>query len=192
MIRPENQTEDLLLSISKNCQTLFEQTHRKAEETSEFKMSKPKETFHFKPPISIEGSSMIGVTDLEVYNSFFNITEENNKFKLYKFPHEKSGGITYEKVRDEIERDLDISNITAADLQDDLIPPIIIEKNNEQVTKRTKDVGYMNIVAGYVSSVFQDFENYLRTEVDLVEDGIKLGLNEYNSSFFTYELQPGI
>ena len=32
---------------------------------------------------------MIGLTDLEVYNSIFNITEENNKFKLYKFSDQK-------------------------------------------------------------------------------------------------------
>ena len=118
MIRPKNQTEDLLLSITRNCQTLIEQTHRKAE-TLEFNMTKPKETFHFQPPTSIEGSWMIGLTDLEVYNSIFNKGEENTQFKFYKFPDEKSGGITYEKVRDEIGRDLDISNITAADLQDD-------------------------------------------------------------------------
>ena len=156
MMRPKNQTEDLLLSITKNCQTLIEQTHRKAEETLEFKMTKPKQTFHFKSPISIEGSSMIGLTDLEVYNSILNITEEKNKFKLYKFPDEKSGGITYEKVRDEIERYLDISDLTAADIQDDLKAPVISNEYNEQVAKRMKDVGYVNIAAGYVSSVFQD------------------------------------
>ena len=60
------------------------------------------------------------------------------------------------------------------------------------MTKRIKDVGYVNIVAGYVSSVFQDFESYLRTEFDLVEDDTKLVLDEYNSSSITYELQPGI
>ena len=102
MIRPKNETEDLLLSKTKNCQTLIEQTHRKAEETLEFKMTKPKETFHFKPPISNEGSWMIGLTDLEAYNSIFKVTEENNKFELYKFPEDKSGGISYIKVRDEI------------------------------------------------------------------------------------------
>ena len=32
----------------------------------------------------------------------------------------------------------------------------------------------MNVLAGYTSSVFQDFESYLRTEVDLVEDNIRL------------------
>ena len=136
MVRPKNETEDLLLSITKNCEMLIEQTHRKAEETLEFKMTKPRETFHFKPPIQIKGDWMIGLTDLEVYNSIFNITEENDKFELYKFPDEKADGVTYEKVRDEIEKDLDIEDITAKDLKDYIIGPIIFEEYNEQVAKR--------------------------------------------------------
>ena len=51
-------------------------------------MNKSKPTFHFKPPTQIEGSWKIGSTDLEVYNSIFNITEENNKLQLYKLPYE--------------------------------------------------------------------------------------------------------
>ena len=192
MIRPKNQTEDLLLSITKNCETLIEQTHRKPEETLEFKMNKPRETFHFKPPIQIKGDWMIGLTDLEVYNSIFNITEENNKFKLYKFPDERIGGVTYEKVRDEIKKDLDIEDITAEDLQDDIIGPIIIEEYKKQVSKRMNDEQYMNILSIYSSSVFQDFESFLRSQIDLVEDDIKLVLEEYNSNFITYELAPGI
>ena len=113
MIWPKNHTEDLLLSITKDCQTLIKQTQRKAEETLEFKMTKQRETFHFKPPIQVKGDWMIGLVDLEVYNSILNITKQNNKFELYKFPDEKSGGVSYTKVRDEIERDLDISDITA-------------------------------------------------------------------------------
>ena len=155
-------------------------------------MTKQRETFHLKPPIQTEGDWMIGLVDLEVYNSIFNITEENNKFQLYRFPDEKSGGISYTKVRDEIERDLDKSDITAADLQDDIKGPIIIEEYKKEVTKRMEDGGYMKILAGYVSSVFQDFESYLRTEVDLVQDVVKLVLDEYNPSFITYELDPGI
>ena len=69
MIRHKNETEDLLLSITKNCETLIDQTHRKAEETLEFKMIKPKETFDFKPPIQVKGDWMIGLTDLELYIS---------------------------------------------------------------------------------------------------------------------------
>ena len=54
------------------------------------------------------------------------------------------------------------------------------------------DGQYMNILAIYTSSVFQDFESFLRTQIDLVESDIKLVLDEYNSSFVTYELNPGI
>ena len=58
MIQPKNETQDLLLSITKNCETLIKQTLTKPEETLEFKLTKSRETFHFDPPISIEGSWM--------------------------------------------------------------------------------------------------------------------------------------
>ena len=54
-IRPKNQTEDLLLSITKNCETLIEQTHTKPEETLVFKLNKSRKTFHFSPPIQVKG-----------------------------------------------------------------------------------------------------------------------------------------
>ena len=87
---------------------------------------------------------------------------------------------------------MDFEDITAADIQDEIIGPIIIEEYKEQVTKRMKDEQYMNILSIYTSSVFQDFESFLRTQIDLVEDDVKLVLEEYNSSFITYELKPGI
>ena len=99
---------------------------------------------------------------LEVYNSTFNITKENTKFELYKFPDEKIGGFLYEKVRDEIEKNLGISDITAANLQIDIIARIIIKEY--RVTKRLKVDKYMFILSGYNSSLFQDFESLLRTE----------------------------
>ena len=85
-----------------------------------------------------------------------------------------------------------ISDITAVDLQDDPIGPIILEEDKEKVTKRRKDEQYNNILSTYTSSVTQDFGSYLRTQMDLVEDDIKLVLDEYNSSFITYEIMPGI
>ena len=48
----------------------------------------------------------------------------------------------------------------------------------------------MNILASYHSSIFQVFENYLRTENSLVEDDIILVLDKNKSSFLTYQLQP--
>ena len=54
MVRPKNQSEDLLLSKTKNCETLIGQTHRQSEETLEFKMIKPREILQFSPPIQIK------------------------------------------------------------------------------------------------------------------------------------------
>ena len=58
MVRPKNETEDLLLSITNKCETLIEQTHRKAEETLEIKMIKPRKTFYFKPSIQVKSDWM--------------------------------------------------------------------------------------------------------------------------------------
>ena len=55
-----------------------------------------------------------------------------------------------------------------------------------------KDEQYVNILSFHTSSVFQDIESFLRTQTDMVEDDIKLVLDEYNSSFVTYHLDPGI
>ena len=169
-IRPGNDTEVLLLSITKNCETLIKRTHTRQEETLEFKLTKSREAFHFNPLISAEGSWMIGLTSLEVLNSIFNKTQQNKNFKLYKSLDERNAGVLYEKVRDEIGKDLGVSDITPADLQDDIIAPINFEEYREEVAKRMKNGGYMNILAEYHSSIFPDFESYLRTENDLVED----------------------
>ena len=187
MIRPKCHTEDLLLSVTRNCQTLIEQTHTRPGETLEYRMIEPRETFHFSPPIQFNGDWMIGLTDLEVYNSIFNITTTNNKFEIYDFPDEKFGGISYEKIRDDIEKDLEFSHIAATDLQDDIVGPINFKGHREQATKRMEDVRYINILSDCPSSVSQDFESYLRTEIDLVEDDLRLVLDEYNSSFIIYE-----
>ena len=169
--------QDLILSIARNCEMLIHQTHTKPEETLKFKLVKQRETFHFNPPILIEGSWMIGLTILEVYNSIFNITEEN-KFEIYKIPNSKIGGISYEKVWDENEKDLGIRDITATDLQDYIIGPIIIQEYRKQIRKRMKNDKYLSVLAVYNRSIFQDFESFLRTAVDLVEDDIRLVLDE--------------
>ena len=55
-----------------------------------------------------------------------------------------------------------------------------------------KDDGYRNILSMYVDSIFQDFEIFVRTGIDLVGDDVRLVLDEYSSGFVTYELDPGI
>ena len=56
----------MLLSITKNCETLIEQTHKKTEETLEFKMIKPRKTIQFNLPIQSKGDWMTGLLNLEV------------------------------------------------------------------------------------------------------------------------------
>ena len=46
---------------------------------------------------------MVGLTSLEVYKSDFNITEENNKFKLYELSDIKNDEGRYESVRIDVE-----------------------------------------------------------------------------------------
>ena len=106
------------MSITKNCETLVEQTHRKSEKTLEFKMSKPRVTYHFKPPVPNEGSWKIGLTSLQVYKSILTITEENNKFNLDTDP---SHEISFVKMKDKLTEVLGFSLISNEGIQHDLL-----------------------------------------------------------------------
>ena len=105
MIGPANETKDLLLSKSKNCETPIKQTPRNTAETLEFKLTKPRETFHFNPAIPIEGSCMIGLTSLEVYNSIFSINHTSNKFELYTDTFDE---FSFEELKTEVDEILNI------------------------------------------------------------------------------------
>ena len=188
MIQPKNETEDLQLSITKNCEKLVEQTHRKPEENLEFKMIKPRETFHFKPPIQTEGDWMIGLIDLEVYNSIFNITEENNKFEIYRDISHKFGFL---ELKDKLEEILNIPHITTEHLDDKILGPRIIDEYIKLSIEEKNRDGYLVLLLGYSASPFRGFESYLRLVVGLDEEDIQLILTEYNSHFITYELTPG-
>ena len=162
MIHPKNETEDLLLSLTKNWEKLVEQTHRKPEETLEFKMIKPREIFHFNPPIHTEEDWMLGLIDLEVYNSIFNITEENKKFDIYRDTSMKFGFI---ELKDELEEILNISHITSQHLQNDKICPHIIDDFYKLSDEKKNSDGYMILLLGYNELPFRDFESYLRMVV---------------------------
>ena len=76
--------ESLLLSIAKSNLDIVENTLSKPQETLEFKMKKQKESFSFDIPLDLPEQWMMGVTSLEVYNTLYNITEKNNKIKLFE------------------------------------------------------------------------------------------------------------
>ena len=54
MIQPKNETENFLLSITKNCETLVEQTHRKPEETPNSKCSNQEKHFILNHRFTLE------------------------------------------------------------------------------------------------------------------------------------------
>ena len=82
------------------------------------------------------------------------------------------------EIRDEIGKDFETSDITVTDIEKEILGPINIEEYRKQVWKRLKNIKFMNILAVYNSSILQDFESFLRTEVDLFEDDIRLVLDE--------------
>ena len=188
MIQPKNETENLLLSITKKCERLVEQTHRKPEETLEFRMLKSREIFHFNPSIHTKGDWMLGLIDLEVYNSIFNITEENNKFELYTDTFDE---FSFPKLKDEVEEILNISKITEDQLEDETLAPRIAETYWKLRLDKTSHDGYTILLTGYAESSFRNFESYHRIIVGLEEDNIQLILKQYNEKFVSYVLDPG-
>ena len=162
LIRPKYKTEDLLLSITKNCETLIKQTHRKPEETLEFETNTPRQIFRFIPSIPIEGSWMIRLTSLKVYNSFFNITEEFNKFEIYTDTFDE---FSFLELKDELQEILDISNITDDHLEDEIKGPRIIKTFKKLESEKRQTDGYILFLMGYARSPFRHFESYLRIVV---------------------------
>ena len=52
-----------------------ENTHTKHQQTLEFKIIKPKQSFNFDKPLFILKKWVMVVTNLQVYNTVYNITE---------------------------------------------------------------------------------------------------------------------
>ena len=188
MIRPKKETEDLLLSIAKNCEILIKQTHRKPQETLEFKMRKPGETFHFNPPIQSKVDWMLGLTDLEVYNSIFIINTTNNKIELLTDIFDE---FSFEKLKDEVEEILNIPYITDAHLKDETIGPRIFKAYWELRSKKSSTDGFFVLLRGFARSPFRAFRRYLRIIAGLDEVDIRLILKQYNANFLTCELYSG-
>ena len=122
MIRPRNETE--------NFETLIEQTHGKAEETFEFRLAQPKQTFAFTPStnLCLDTNWMLGLISLKIYNFIFNKSHENNKFQLYTNAFDE---FSFTELKDELEEIFKNSNISHEHLQDKTIRPRIISAFNK-------------------------------------------------------------
>ena len=132
---------------------------------------------------------MLGLKDLEVYNSIFNITEENIKCELYRDSSNKFGFL---ELKDKLEESHNVPHISQEHLEDDVIRPRIIDEFLKKSNEEKNSDGYMILLLGYSRSLFRDFESYLRIVIGLDGHDILLILKQYNSHFITYELTPGI
>ena len=120
---------------------------------------------------------MISLLDLEVYNSFFKITKENNKFELYTDTFDE---FSFEVFKVELEEILNIPNITDNHLEDETLAPRIAETYRKiRSDKSSLDV-YIILLMSFARSPFRDFESYLRTKSGLEENNIQLILKQYN------------
>ena len=146
---------------AKNCETLIKQTHRKAEETLEFKLTEPRERLSFKPflIIGLHSDWMIGVLNLQVYNSIFNITEQNNKSELYTdFFNEFS----FVELKDELGKIFDIEDVTPKNRTDEKTGPPIIKFYKKLRSEKSSTGAYLVLLTTYARSSFRNFKNYPR------------------------------
>ena len=76
--------QDLLLPITKNCETVTNQTITKAQETLEYKKKKQMQTFSFNPSKKLveEGKCLLAVSSFECTNSVYDKTDENISFSI--------------------------------------------------------------------------------------------------------------
>ena len=139
---------------TKTCQMLIEQTYREAEETLESKLIKPRETFSFKPPISIEGSCMIGSLNLEIYIFVFNLTEK----KISELYTDTFDEFSFVDLQDELEEIISISDNTPKHLQHEKIGRRIIQAYEKFRSEKSSTDGYLILLVGYARSPIPNFE----------------------------------
>ena len=132
---------------------------------------------------------MIGLRSLEVYNSIFNINQENNNFELYT---DTFDDFSFTQLKDELEEILDFSNFTDENLPDEIKGPRIIKSYNKLETEKRRTDGYYMLIMGCAKSLFCDFESYLPIVVGLDEDDIQLILKQNIEKFITCQLSRGV
>ena len=94
---------------------------------------------------------MIDVLSREVYNSMFNVTEENNKFEIYRDTFDE---LSFDELKDELEEILNISDITPSRLQHEKKGPRIVEAKKKIRSEKSSTDGYVILLTGASISRF--------------------------------------
>ena len=95
---------------------------------------------------------MIGLTNLELYNSFFNITEENYKFEIYTQPLDS--GFSFRELKDKVAEALGLSDKSIEDLEHEIQRQILIKLMENMSIKKSYTDGYHVLVIRYSRSPF--------------------------------------
>ena len=95
-----------------------------------------------------------------------------------------NGEDIFEVVRNTVKEKMGVSDITPQDLLDYTIRAILIEEHRKAYQEKNHANPLIKSLHRYKIAIFQDFASFLRTEVDLVEDDLRLLIDEYNSSFY--------
>ena len=106
---------------------------------------------------------MVGLISLEVYNSIFNITK-NNEFELYT---DNFGEFFFSELKGGLDEILNISDITPYHLQHEILGPRIIEAYRKIKLEKSSTDGYIILLMGYARSPSREFESHLRIVVGL-------------------------
>ena len=195
MNRTENQPEHLLISITKNCQTLFAQTKTKPQEMLEFTMGKQMQTFSINSPITLseQDSCLLSFSSFETTNYVFILTVENNSFSISIPGHRNSKSA--EKTVDELNKILTLTSENDAELRVGEV-----RKRGQQIKIGDKeykllDLGFhKNEINEELKNVgFNDFENLVfRMLLTYNEIASLLDMKNIDAKFAVYTFPPRI
>ena len=124
-----------------------------------------------------------------MYNSVFNITEENIKFVLYT--ERLDSEFSYTGLKDKVAEVLVLSDVSSEDLAHEKLGPDIIQFHRKLSTEKSQTDGYFILLKSYLQTTFRDFETYPRISTGLNEHDVQLILRQYNSKFETFKSSPG-
>ena len=82
---PKAKADEKLLSLTKNYEILFKQTKRKPQQTTEKRLNEPIDSFSLESLLKLdsEGKCLLGLTNLEVFNSVYFIVSKKINFIKY-------------------------------------------------------------------------------------------------------------
>ena len=164
--------EYLLLSIAKSNQEIVENTHSKPQETLEFKMNKQKESFSFDIPLELPEQWMMGVTSLEVYNTVYNITEKNNKIKLFTTEQNLKEYKIATDFMSKIKKLYETSNKGISNIEE--IKKLINDDNFKNVTLSKNYCDDLEKIINQINENIEDKTNIIYFEYRCISDCLEI------------------